>query len=78
MPFGGKCALPNWNMTTYWNGDVVLCCQDTDGFSKIGNVMEKSIKEIWDSSLYEKYRRSIHEGDFLKNPLCERCIGADG
>jgi len=77
VPFNGRCMLPNWNVTTYWNGDVVLCCHDVDGFSKVGNVMETSMKEIWDSPLYEEYRRSIRERDFSCNPFCGRCLKED-
>jgi MoaA/NifB/PqqE/SkfB family radical SAM enzyme len=47
-----------------WNGDVTLCCSDLTGSKVIGNVSDRSIKDIWRSEEYEKLRAVGH---------CEGC-----
>jgi len=55
------------------DGNVVLCCMDYNGNYSLGNVKEKSLKEIWDSEKYD-YIRNCH---LIKNknkiPLCSKC-----
>lgn len=54
------------------NKDVTLCCLDPKGYNKIGNLNEKTFKEIIND---EKYIKTINE---LKNKritkdLCKKC-----
>lgn len=67
------CKLLWERMAIYWNGDVTVCCQDLDGDFVMGNLREKSIKEIWSSEKMQ-YIRKIHKtGNFEKFSLCTRC-----
>lgn len=70
----GFCTMTNYAINIYWNGDVVVCCNDYDWFTPIGNVHSCGIEKIWDSSLYERYRKSIRERSFFSNDFCKRCI----
>lgn len=69
----GTCRMPNYSTTIYWNGDVVICCQDWDRFTKVGNIHENSIQEIWDNPQYERYRFLIKKKAYKQISLCARC-----
>jgi len=71
----GFCTMTNYVISIYWDGDISICCNDYDKFNLVWNVHDNSIEEIWNNSLYEEYRRSIREKDFLNNPFCGRCLG---
>jgi MoaA/NifB/PqqE/SkfB family radical SAM enzyme len=63
-----KCSKPNTSITIQWNGDVTPCCRDYDGIQIMGNVKNKSIKEIWDGPDYVAFRDL-----YRVSRLCERC-----
>ncbi len=77
----GKYALKNkllnqcWRMwqssVITWDGRVVPCCFDKDATHKMGELKEKSFKEIWKGSAYSNFRRSLlisrSEIDICKN-----------
>jgi len=67
------CTMFNYSASVYWNGDVVTCCMDYDGFTKVGNIYENSLKEIWDSERYEIFRKAHKEKDFSKLKFCKGC-----
>jgi len=54
------------------SGDIVPCCFDKDAKYKMGNLNDKSFKEIWNSKIYKNYRSKI-----LKNrkgiDICTNC-----
>lgn len=44
-----KCFLINRNsFTIFWDGTVVLCCQDCNAEVRFGNAFERPLKELWD------------------------------
>ncbi len=57
------------------NGDVVLCCVDFDGRTKIGNLYNSSLQEVLSSDELEriiegfKRFRPVH-------PYCKHCLGS--
>ena len=55
------------------NGDVILCCNDYNKKMILGNVNEKSISEIWNSETFQKIRKTVHEGNYKKIPVCKDC-----
>lgn len=79
-----RIACP-WAMNTmaiHENGNVVTCAVDYEGKCIIGNVKDKSLKELWD--LHEKIVREPHmKNDWDKIPdICKNCpdwqaVGAD-
>lgn len=63
-----KCPLPWVSMVIKWNGDVIPCCshrfEEQYGDEKakshaLGNVYQKSIKEIWNSEQYQQIRAMV-------------------
>ena len=53
------------------NGDVVPCCYDLMSDLSMGNILDSSIAEIWDSQKYDRLRESIMQ----KTPpdTCANC-----
>jgi radical SAM protein with 4Fe4S-binding SPASM domain len=61
----------------YWNGDVVPCCYDVDGKEIMGNLLEQSLKDIWNSERYRNFRKMVD--NFKKSPegepeICKSCL----
>ena len=42
-----------------WDGLVVPCCFDKDAQHRLGNLKENSLKEVWQSDGYNRFRSSI-------------------
>lgn len=56
------CALPWFNFHVKANGAVYPCCALLfPGFRPFGNVLEQSIREIWEGDAYRRFRQS-HAG----------------
>lgn len=67
------CGFPFSEMTVYWNGNIALCCQDWNRKEAIGNAKNKSIREIWNSSKYNRIR-TLHINGLLDKVFpCEVC-----
>jgi radical SAM protein with 4Fe4S-binding SPASM domain len=60
-------------MTIFWNGDVTVCCQDVDGDWVLGNLNERSIREIWNCEQLLAIRNIHKEKQFEKIPFCYKC-----
>lgn len=52
-------------------GNLLLCCQDYKGSSNMPNVLEKSLKRIWNED-FGKLRAEQTEGVF--RGVCEKCL----
>ena len=63
-----SCSKPFNSLTIQWNGDMVTCCRDYDGVTKMGNVNETTIAEVWNSEEYNALRKTFKKSDF-----CWRC-----
>lgn len=55
-----------------WNGDVLPCCFDKDADFKMGNLKEKSFKEIWHSLKYQSFRKKIRNNR-KSIEMCKNC-----
>jgi radical SAM protein with 4Fe4S-binding SPASM domain len=74
IPIRNRTCKNIWErMTIYWNGDVVLCCEDVGGATNVGNLKNESIKEIWNSKKLKGIRALHRNGKFSSIPLCKRC-----
>ncbi len=73
--WAGYCFGMRDHFSILHNGDVILCCMDFDGQTKVGNLREASLKEILSSDelgrVVEGFRkfRVVH-------PYCKRCLGS--
>jgi radical SAM protein with 4Fe4S-binding SPASM domain len=59
-------------MTILWNGDVVPCCLDYEGFQFIGNVTNEPLNNIWFGRNFSifRYFALINK---RYNQLCQKC-----
>lgn len=74
--FKGALANHCWRLwhdpVITWDGNVVPCCFDKDAKHKMGDLKEKSFKEIWKNDEYSKFRARILKG--RKNiDICANC-----
>lgn len=74
--FKGALANHCWRLwhdpVITWDGNVVPCCFDKDAKHKMGDLKEKSFKEIWKNGEYSKFRARILKG--RKNiDICANC-----
>jgi radical SAM protein with 4Fe4S-binding SPASM domain len=67
------CALIWLKMVVDWNGDVVLCCDDWNHSTILGNLKNQTIEEIWKGEKLRKIREAHVKGEFYKVPLCSGC-----
>jgi radical SAM protein with 4Fe4S-binding SPASM domain len=55
-----------------WDGRVVPCCFDKDGSHVMGNVAEKTLKNIWKEPKYQAFRKNLLE-DRKQIEICKNC-----
>jgi radical SAM protein with 4Fe4S-binding SPASM domain len=67
----GSCYYPSYTSVIEWNGDIFLCCHDWQRRIAMGNVMQKDFFEIWNSGIYNKYRKSLLCGNRDKKPCLD-------
>lgn len=62
-------------MSICWDGTVVPCCFDFFKTYVLGNVRDKSIKEIWNDEPMRRLRQSMQDGTYQTvNKLCKSCV----
>jgi radical SAM protein with 4Fe4S-binding SPASM domain len=74
--FKGKLSNHCWRLwhdpVITWDGLVAPCCFDKDAQHRMGDLKEKSFKEIWKNGEYTKFRTQILHG--RKNiDICANC-----
>ncbi len=68
------CEFPWTSLSVMVDGTVVPCTQDFNCEMTMGNVMEQSLEEIWNSEKYKNFRMMHIKGEFQKNYRCKnRC-----
>jgi len=61
----------------YWNGDVVPCCYDVDGKEIMGNLLNNSLQQIWDSQRYRDFRKRVNNAVRIPEDepeICKTCL----
>ena len=54
-----------------WNGDVAICCVDTEGKVIVGNVIkENSFDKIWRSKKYQQIKKAVLKREL---EICKNC-----
>lgn len=69
----GFCALPFTDLYITYTGRVNLCCFDAHGRVPMGSVMTESLLDIWESSGFVPYRRSLLVSTRAGLTPCECC-----
>jgi len=67
------CAAPFTEVSILWNGDVVVCCYDYDGFNIIGNIAQTSLMDMWKGAKIEQLRELFLSRATKKIKLCSKC-----
>jgi radical SAM protein with 4Fe4S-binding SPASM domain len=67
------CGLIWHRMVVDWNGDVVLCCDDWNHSTVLGNLNNQSIEEIWKGEKLKKIKEAHLKREFYKIPICSGC-----
>ncbi len=63
-----------WNaLLVLWNGDVSPCAQDFFATYILGNIHQKSLKEIWNDEPQQKLRRALSERRHTDFTACREC-----
>jgi radical SAM protein with 4Fe4S-binding SPASM domain len=69
-----KCEEPSRRLIVHYDGNVAFCCEDMRNEFNLGNVHNKSIKEIWFSKRHIKMVRDVGKsGGRKKYSLCKNC-----
>ncbi len=55
-----------------WDGQVIPCCFDKDATHSFGNVNESSLREIWNSEAYDRFRNAILRSR-SEIEICKNC-----
>ena len=70
------CSLLSETLSIRADGSVVPCCFDLTSRCVVGNVMDESLDQIWNSETFEKFRYDFAEKAF--HPLCASCAYVTG
>lgn len=71
------CSGPFKYKFVAYNGDVTVCCLDTEKELVIGNITENTLDEIWDNEKAHKIRIAHITGKLEDYPVCMRCPNLD-
>ena len=69
---GKRCARPFRELSMRWDGSFCLCCNDWRGELAIGNILQQSLDEIWQSQLMTSVRKKLYHGQRDFGP-CNGC-----
>jgi radical SAM protein with 4Fe4S-binding SPASM domain len=72
--FKTSCFQSSVTMTIDFKGNVLLCCNDYGAKHIFGNIGEKHVLDIWNSSDFKVLRKSLRSGNFDID-LCKTCSG---
>jgi radical SAM protein with 4Fe4S-binding SPASM domain len=67
------CRMLWKNLTVYYNGQVSPCCYDAEGELIVGNVLNQTLREIWNGSPLKNLRDLHLASKWDKIPACSRC-----
>ena len=70
----GFCYDPFVFLPILSNGDIVLCCYDYDGKTKMGNVNDSFISDVLRSAKWKKTTKNLINGK-LDLGFCKKCRG---
>jgi len=67
------CPAPYDQFVVHWNGDVVSCCTDYEGHTKIANAFVDGIEAVWRGELLRLRKQDMLTGRLLD--VCAKCQG---
>ena len=67
------CHRPLIRLLIRYDGEMCLCCEDTSGAFKLGNVFERSLEQLWYSDRHIEIIESLMGGKRENYDLCRNC-----
>ena len=67
------CHVPFYEMSILFNGDVLICSEDWNRATVLGNAATQSLKEIWNSEKANENRRLLLKKKFEQLDSCKGC-----
>jgi len=67
------CQYPWQRITITWNGEIPLCISDWNMYTKIGDLNNQTIKEVWLGEDMEYFRKMQLEKSRMRIKCCQRC-----
>lgn len=72
------CYAPTDMLVVAANGDVLLCCDDSERTQVMGNVMVDELPAIWTSPRFRRARALLQEGRRAEaSPICASCSNTE-
>lgn len=71
------CPFAFYSLVIKANGDVVVCCADWNKKTKVGNIHQKHIRDIWNGTELHDFRLMQLEGRKHENASCVNCTYID-
>jgi radical SAM protein with 4Fe4S-binding SPASM domain len=68
------CTYPFHSLCVKCNGDVTICIVDWNKGTKVGNLREQSLAEVWHGAALQGFRRMHIERRRHENPSCRNCM----
>ena len=73
--------IERWPCPQFWkrvtinqHGDIRFCVEDWRNEGVVGNIMETSIRDIWHSPIYERFRELHLSGRWGDMTMCKKCM----
>lgn len=73
VPLRKYCSRPFEQLSVTYEGKVVICCNDYLAQVVIGDIAKDSIKDLWESDVFRRYRRELLAGRRARLDLCKSC-----
>lgn len=72
-PLSKQCIVPWFSSFVRIHGDVAFCCYAKIEDALVGNMREKSFREIWTGDRFRQMRSALRSGGFPM-PDCKLCV----
>ena len=72
-PLEMPCDSPLATVVITMSGNVVPCCNDYLETEVIGSVTTHSLRQVWCSERFERFRNALSKGDRTQSKLCASC-----
>ncbi len=56
-----------------WDGKMVVCCEDWESVTDIGNAFKTPLQYLWKNQLMNQYRKSQKNGVYYPPDICRVC-----
>lgn len=56
-----------------WDGEMVICCEDWESVTGLGNVFETALADLWRNPVMQSYRRAQQTGQWAPPEICRHC-----